>query len=193
MDIHGCRAKYKISLKKLREMEKDGVLNVEKTETPDFWLQTVADIRKGRMSARSVALVYRWPEKIEALMSLTPSDRKVIEDHFRLVSLPSNDPPLSNMAGPTYGAAAKYPPLLKIFIERVQTIIPERDVTYRYLAVRLLLTCENESEISSVSDSIIRAFSNAKGDPGMKGWWHPEPGPYRRNLTAYHRPRRYDL
>lgn len=62
MDVHEIADRYNISLKKLRRMYKDGILKVGKSATPRHWQMVVSDIRKGKMSARSIALAYRWPK-----------------------------------------------------------------------------------------------------------------------------------
>jgi hypothetical protein len=193
MDIYECRNRYRISLKKLRIMQRDRVLNVSRDKTPRYWLQAISDIQKGKLSARSIALGFRFPEKLENLHYLTGENRRVLKAHFRSVELPGNELDSSLSLAAPIGAVEKHPLLMSQFIEAVQKLIPPHDVDYYYLAVRILITCEFDFQISDIAEWMTRAFSSIRDEPAMKGWWHTEACAYGKNRTLYHRPRHYDL
>lgn len=193
MDIYECRDRYRISLKKLRLMHRDRVLNVSREKTPKYWLQTISDIQKGKLSARSIALAFRFPEKLENLHYLTGKNRRVLKAHFRSVELPGNELHARLSFSAAVGAVEKHPLLMAEFIEAVQKLIPSHAVDYYYLAVRILIAFELDVQISNTSHDMSRAFSSIRDEPAMHGWWHTEPCKYGKHRTLYHRPRQYDL
>lgn len=193
MDIHECHDRYGITLKKLRRMQRDGILKIEKDKTPEYWRRVISDIAKGKMSARSIALAFRFPEKLDRISSLTRTQRLIIESHFKSVELPDFDRALRVRSTITVGMVEKHPMLSAEFIGTVQRIIPSRYVSYYYVAVRLYLACETDFHIDLMSKYMTRAFSSARDEPAMQGWWHREPGPYEKKHVIYHRPRHYDL
>lgn len=189
MDIYECNQRYGISLKKLRRMEHDGALKLDKPKTPEYWRRVLSDIRKGKMSARSIALAYRYPEKLHTLASLTNFDRTVLDKHFRMADLPTEMPQLSDLSTVMVGVAEKNAIYTERFLMALTAIIPDRHVGYEFVAVRLLLTCENDHVIDLASKWVARALTNAMDLPRMKAWWHREQiakGKYRR---IYHRPK----
>lgn len=193
MDIHECNERYGITLKKLRRMERDGILKIEQQKTPNWWRQVLIDIRKGKMSARSIVLAFRYPEKLEKLSSFTRAERRIIDSSFDTSEVMKQSVKAPYLGGLVFGAAEDNDILLKHFITTLKNLIPDRDVRYAYVAVRLLLTCDTDRQIQDMSEKITRALSNAKDSSLMNGWWHLEPGPYGTKYTVYHTPRKYDL
>lgn len=193
MDIYECRDCYRISLKKLRRMRRDGVLRIEREKTPEYWLRAISDIQKGKLSARSIALAFRFPDKLEKVHYLTHAKRKFLADNFKSLGLPGDELDIELRFVAPLGAVEKHPFLMQQFIEAVQRLIPSHDVNYYYLAVRILLTCDTDFQIDLMSQNLTRAFSSIRDEPAMEGWWHPEPGAYGKNHAVYHRPRRFDL
>lgn len=193
MDIYECRDRYRISLKKLRLMQRDRVLRVSPEKTPKYWLQTISDIQKGKLSARSIALAYRFPDKLENLHCLTGKNRQVLKTHFRLVELPGNELEARLSFGTPLGAIEKHPYMMAQLANAVQSLMPAHDVDYYYLAVRILTPCEFDFQIDAMSEHLSRAFSSIRDEPAMQGWWHTEPSEYGKHRTLYHRPRQYDL
>ena len=174
MNILECNARFDISLRKLRLMLKAGVLNV--TATPDYWQRVRSDMRKGKMSARSVALAFAFRDKFEATTDLTSFDRKVLSQHFASAGLPPTDLPKSYLFTAVTGAGLNETKWLNI------------------LAVRILLTCQTDYQMNLMSNYLVRAFTNARNHPDMRGWWSKQliaPGKHR---IIYARPNlKYDL
>lgn len=194
MDIYECRDRFGITLRKLRKMEKAGVLKIEKDKTPEYWRKVISDIQKGKMSARSIALALKFPEKLARLRNLTRVNRGTIQSHFSNLGLPDDNLGYFDIRSPDpCGTVEKIPAYRDRFIEALQKIVPDYDVPYEYIAVRMLLTCEFDFHISGMSDYMTRAFSAVRDEPSMIGWWHKEPGKYGKNHIIYHRPRSYDL
>ena len=192
MDIYECRDRYRISLKKLRLMQRGGVLNVSRDQTPKYWLQAISDIQKGKMSARSIALSFRFPDKLEKVHYLTHANRGFLGESFKSLGLPGNELDIELRFVAPLGAVEKHPFFMQQFIEAVQRLIPSHDVNYYYLAVRILLTCETDFQMDLMSQNLTRAFSSIRDEPAMQGWWHQEPTAYGDHRIIYHR-ERYDL
>lgn len=193
MDIYECRDRYGITLRKLRKMADDGALRIEKDKTPEYWRMVVSDIQKGAMSARSIALAFSFPEKLERIATLTRSNRAVLETHFSDVELPGHNIEISVRFVAPLGVLEGHSELKAEFIRAVQKLIPEHEVRYQYIAARLLLTCDTDHQMNMMSESMRRAFAGIRDDPSMQGWWHKVPGKYGKKHIIYHRPRSYDL
>ncbi|MDZ4314743.1 MAG: hypothetical protein U0989_08265 [Azonexus sp.] len=194
MDIHDIYLKYDISKQKLRRMEKGGVLRVGKSELPKHWQMVRTDIRKGKLSARSIALAYRLPKFVDSIIDLSSSQRSMIGKHFVAANLPENipapDEDISSMAGLICGAATEGGHYLDRFIRLVQALIPNKEVGYDYVAVRILLMAKNEYDIDGAFHYLRRALLKAKDKPEMAGWWRSEKtGGASGTRTIYHRPK----
>lgn len=194
MDIYQCNERYGISLKKLRLMRSEGILKLEGDKTPTYWRQVIYDIKKGKMSARSIALAYRFPGYLDKITKPTLRDRHIISSHFLDVEFPPDDIKLTMRFSAPIGAIDKHPMLLEEFIRTVQEVIPDHDVSYYYVATRIILfSCETDFQINLMSEGLARAFASARDEEAMRGWWHTEPGKYDQDPIVYHRPRQYDL
>lgn len=191
MDVYDLRNRYDISVKKLRRMERDGVLRTGKSLAPKYWQTTRTDIRKGKMCARSIALAYRYPDKLESFMLLTAADRRVIERHILSAEIPPFFPPVASTPSiPTiiWGADTKEEGFVGRFVSILQSIIPDRPVGYLFVAVRMLLMCEKDFQIDMAAKSIQRALLNARDDPAMQGWSYREPTGQGKFRTIFKRP-----
>ena len=186
MNIFEIHTRFDISMKKLRRMQKEGVLNC--SDAPDYWQRAKSDVRKGSMSARSVALASKFPERLEAMIDLTLAERKVVKRHFGLAQLPAEKLPLERLSTPVCGAAHGETRWMTRFIEEVQALIPDRPVSYLYLAVRLLLTCDTDFQMNLMTDDLLKAFTNARKEPSMRDWWHREPSGEGDYTIVYNRP-----
>lgn len=199
MDIHDLSQKYGITKRKLRRMEKDGVLRVGKSQLPKHWQMVRSDIRKGKLTARSIALGYRFPKVVSSIIDLSNRQRAMIEEHFAAAELPHDVPqPVESnlsMAGLVCGAATVGGHYLDRFIQVVQALIPAKEVGYSYVAVRILLMCRNEYDIDGADEYLRRALSKAKDRPEMAGWWRSEKAKgASAHRTIYHRPKlEFDL
>lgn len=193
MDIHDINLEFGISLKKLRRMEKAGVLRVGKSQLAKHWQMVRSDIRKGKLSARSIALAYQFPKFVPSITDLSKRQRAVIGEHFAAADLPHNipahDESISSMGGLICGAATEGGHYLNRFIRLVQSIIPAKEVGYDYVAVRILLMAKNEYDIAGAHYWLRRALSKAKDRPEMAGWWRSEnTGKRDERRTIYRRP-----
>lgn len=194
MDIYQFHEHYRISLKKSRLMQRDGVLKVEDDKTEKYWRQVIADIKKGKMSARSIALAYRYPGKLNRIAKLTLRDRRVISSHFVSVEFPAEDIELDMMFAATIGAIEKEQHSMTQLIGAIKKVIPDHDVSYYYVAVRILLfACQTDFQINLMAEDLARSFASVRDEDSMRGWWHTVPGRYDQEATIYHRPKDYDL
>jgi len=194
MDVNEMNSRYGISKKKLIRMYNDGALKIGRSATPKYWQMTVSDIRKGKMSARSIALAYRSPEKLYALARLTPRDREILREHFKLAELPADSLNFGQRSCAIFGANENDIRFLNMFIEITNKMIPCRHVSYEFIAVRWLLSCPNDHNIDLYAANMRNALYFARQSADFEGWWHTEPCRYGKDRTIYHRPEaRYDL
>jgi hypothetical protein len=199
MDIHDINLEFRISLKKLRRMEKAGVLRIGKSQLPKHWQMVRSDIKKGKMSARSIALAYRYPKELEKVTEITSRQRTTIKEHILAAALPLAVPsPVESVPSINViicGAATDWGDYLERFIQILKTQIPEQDVGHHYVAVRILLMCKNEYGLHGAYEDLRSALLKAKDRPEMVGWWHREKiGEGSEHRTIYHRPKsNFDL
>lgn len=186
MTLLEMNTRYRISMRKLRWMNKEGVLKCE--NAPDYWQRAVQNVRDGKLSVRSIALAYKFPDHLEALMTLTPSNRKTLRQHFKAVELPTENLPKESVAIPVCGAANGDARYMAILISQVQALILDRPVTYAYLGTRLLLSCDTAHQINLMYDELAGAFTNLRKEPLMNGWWRKEPDGKGDYLIVYQRP-----
>lgn len=194
MDIHDINLEFNISLKKLRRMEKAGVLRIGKSKLPPHWQAVRKDIRKGKLSARSIALACRYPNMVGSIMDLTRRQRSLISEQIAAAELPPIISPPEESIPSTLaivcGAATEGGWLLMRFIQMLQALIPDKEVGHHYVAVRILLMCKNEYGIDGAYEYLLRALMNAKDRPEMAVWWHREKtGEGSKHRTIYHRPK----
>ncbi len=194
MDIYDIHLEFSISLKKLRRMEKAGVMRVGKSQLAKHWQMVRSDIKKGKLSARSIALIYRFPKVVESIIDLSHRQRAMIAEHLAAADLPNNvpapDESISSIAGLVCGAATEGGHYLDRFILMAQALIPDREVGHRYVAVRIFLMCKNEYDIDGAYKYLHRALMKAKDRPEMAGWWRSEKaGEKLERRTIYHRPK----
>ncbi|MCL4673281.1 MAG: hypothetical protein KJZ64_10175 [Sphingomonadaceae bacterium] len=192
MDIHDINLEFGISLTKLRRMEKAGVLRVGKSQLPKHWQMVRSDIRKGKLSARSIALAYRFPKFVPSITDLSKRQRAVIEEHFASADL-SRDVPEPVESTPAIAtivcSAATDGRFVDRFIQILQAQIPDKDVGHHYVAVRILLMCRNEFGMDIAYEYLRRALSKVKDRPEMAGWWRSEKaGERNERRTIYRRP-----
>ncbi len=194
MDIHDINLEFGISLRKLRRMEKAGVLRVGKSKLPRHWQAVRNDIQKGKLSSRSIALAYRYPNMVESITDLSRRQRTMIKEHILAAALPIVVPSpvesVPSITGIICGAATEGEKYLERFIQILKTQIPEQEVGYHYVAVRILLMCKNEYGLDGAYEYLRRALLKAKDSAEMAGWWHREKtGEGSEHRTIYHRPK----
>jgi hypothetical protein len=199
MDIHDISLAFDISPKKLRRMEKAGVLRVGKSQLKKHWQMVRTDIRKGKLSARSITLAYRFPKVVESIIDLSSRQRSMIAEHLAAAELPHDVPePFESI--PTIGAiiclsVTKGGEFMDRFIRMLQSVVPDKEVGHHYIAVRILLMCKSEFDIDFGYENLRKAMLKAKDRPEMAGWWRSEKtGERRERRTIYYRPKPgYDL
>jgi hypothetical protein len=198
MDVYELAQKYDLTVRKAKRMEKDGVLRTGKSTLPIHWRRTRESIPKGKMSALAIALAYRFPDKLESIMTLTAAGEKFIERNIQKYlnrSLIKNQHPLQKcLHGWALDMIENSTDGIN-FIEILEYVIPDFSVDYHYIAVNMLLMCDNEMPMVYFNKSIRPALLTSIEHPSMEGWWHREhvsKGKYR---IIYHRPetRIYDL
>jgi hypothetical protein len=193
MDIYDINQKFDISLRKLRRMEKAGVLRTGKSQVPHHWQMVRSDIRKGKMSARSVALAYRYPDELARIFEMNRSQRHIIEQHIQQANLPSvvPSPVESTPAISTIicGAVTHDAYWMERFIGLLKLHVPAKSVEHLYIAVRILLMCQSANEIVGASAYLTRAMLKARDCPTLDGWWHREAtGEQKGYHIVYHKP-----
>lgn len=193
MDIHDFNHRYRISMRKLRRMDKDRVLRKGKSLLPPYWQMVRNDIHKGKLSARSIVLAYRFPNELEKIGEISRKQRSMIADCILKADLPKTPPPPASDGNMicliVFCAATGEDGYLEKFIEILKPHIPEKSVDYYYLALRILLMCETQWQIDDASKNLRLALLKARADPAMQGWWHKEESVDSADYSiVYHRP-----
>ena len=182
----GFNMRYGISLRKLRRIERDGQIKFK--NAPDHWRRVVLDLRKRKMSARSIALAYLFPKKLEGMTDLTASDKKALREHFSAAGLPPSESPDDYYMQSVLGAAANEPKFLEWLVSDLKKIIPAKPVPHAYIAVRLLLPCDTDDEVDRLYRNLPKAFRNVFRLTTLKNWRVKSPIGNGRYQLLYCRP-----
>lgn len=183
--------RFDVQIKKLRRMDRAGVLNCEAELLPE---ESTAQkmiryfgSRREFTAAHLVSLIDE-PGLVDCL------GRHADKAYKQLARLGTPVEPASvTVSAEIWGAAVGEEYSVARIVEWCKTVIPvDRTVTHHYLAVRLLLgvpkTIRHFDE-----RRLSRVMLNCRKQEGFAGWWHVEEIKGR-TVTVYHHPERpFDL
>lgn len=190
MMISEISSRYNIRLKKLRRMERDGVLNCDPEEFPgdptlDKMLRYVR--AKGGFTAPQLASLIDDPSLFDCLGHHADKARKQLAE----LGDPFEPAPREVSAEVTFAAMGEPDSVLRI-VEWCKTVIPsDCAVTHPFLAVPLLLGVPKNIRHFD-EPRMQRVMLNCRKHEEFAGWWHVE-GEGSRRVTYYHKPASYDL
>jgi hypothetical protein len=178
-------------------MERDGVVKFGKSLMPSHWQKVFRDMRKGRMTALSIALAVKYPQRLNEFSiysSVTDNDQRTLRNSIESCDLRETFVASESLATPMCGSSINEVKYIKKIVCYLKSILPEYPVTHHYIAVRMLLSCPNENLMVQMAKDISRGFYHVRSYEGMTGWWHSVPDKKGKNATFYSRPKlEYDL
>lgn len=178
MNIYEAAEKFKISLKKLRAMDKAGILRLDESANASD------PIRATLMNGDPLA-VWQLVQLVEEPALLLNLGKYAQEAEKQLAALrdPLSQAAPKSAAAAVTDAAKNDPEAVAILCTWLRDIIPARPVGHAYLAVRLLLGIPPAIR-KYEAPRIGRALLNCRNNPALSGWWTVKPG-VKQNSTIY--------
>ncbi len=178
MNIFECAEKYRISLKKLRLMERDGILRLDQSASATDPIR--ACLTKG--NPLPVSMLVQLVEEPSLLLELGRHTRAA-ESQVSALGKPQKEPAIKAAAAAVSDAAKNDPEAVAVLCDWLRSIIPARPVGHSYIAARLLLGIPPAIR-KFEGPRIGRALLNCRNSPGLAGWWTVKPGASQ-NSTVY--------
>lgn len=178
MNIFEISEKHKISVKKLRAMDKDGLLRHDASTTA---LDEIRSTLKtgNRLSVAQLVHLVELPAGLLELGKYAEKARVQIAE----LDNPAGQVAPREVAAQILEAFEKQPAAVAALVEWFKTIIPAHPVGHAYLATRLLLGVPEASRRFDVP-RLARVMAHCREHPGFAGWWRKEKS-VSRNRTVY--------
>ena len=185
LTIHEIADEFRISLRKLRAMQKRGCLRCEDSGDP-LADEIAAHLKTGRgLSVRHLIALSKKPGLLGELGQRQDAARTQLEALGHLEPAPASLwPEMAPAASHDAEAVAK-------LVAWARGAIGNRRVNHHYLAVRLILAVP-EALRKYEYPRLNRIFLNMRKHPSFAGWFTIEQRGKRR-VTWYHRPEGFDL
>jgi hypothetical protein len=178
MNIFEISEKHKISVKKLRAMDKDNLLRHDASTTA---LDEIRSTLKTGNRLNVGQLVY-LVENPGGLLELGKYASKA-EAQLAELDNPAGQVAPREVAALILDAFEKQPAAIAKLVEWLKTVIPAHPVGHAYLATRLLLGVQ-ENMRRHDTPRLQRAMMNCRDHPAFDGWWRTEKT-VSRNRTVY--------
>lgn len=177
--------RFDIGTKKLRRMEKAGILNCEAVPVPDETpVQKMIRYFGSRREFTTAHLVTMIEEP--GLIKHLGAGEAAARAQLSNLGPPIEPAPCEVTAHVTFAAMNEEPSVLPL-MEWVKSTIPKNgEVNHHYLAVRLLLGIPPVLRQYD-APRLSRAMHNIRKRQEFEGWWHVEEHGSR-NVTLYQRP-----
>jgi hypothetical protein len=178
MNIYEVAERHKISLKKLRAMDKDKLLRLDESANASDPIR--ATLMNGDpLPVRQLVQLIEEPGLLLDLGKYTST----AEAQIAALGKPQNEIAPKPVAAAVTDAAKNDPEAVAILVAWLKEIIPPHPVGHAYIATRLLLGIP-ESIRKQQAPRIGRALLNCRNHPSFAGWWSVKPG-VSQNSTAY--------
>lgn len=164
MNIFEVSERHKISLKKLRAMDKDGLLRLDESASASDPIR--ATLMKG--NPLPVSQLVQLVEEPSLLLDLGRYAADAERQLGTLGAKPGGAP--KPVAAAVTDAAKNEPEAVAILIAWLKEIIPPRPVGHAYIAARLLLGIPPAIR-KYEAPRIGRALLNCRNHPSFAGWW----------------------
>jgi len=178
MNIFEVAEKHKLSLKKLRAMDKDGLLRLDESASAADPIR--ATLIKG--NPLPVAQLVQLIEEPALLLDLGKYAKEA-ETQVAALGKPANEVAPKPVAAAVTDAAKNDPEAVALLVAWLKETIPARPVGHAYIATRLLLGIP-ASIRKYEAPRIGRALLNCRNHPTFAGWWTVKPG-VSQNSTVY--------
>lgn len=182
MNIYEVAERHKLSLKKLRAMDKDGLLRLDESASASDPIR--ATLIKG--NPLPVPQLVQLIEEPSLLMDLGKYARAA-ETQVAALAKPENGIAPKPVAAAVTDAAKNDPEAVAILVDWLKKVIPASPVGHAYVATRLLLGIP-ASIRKYEAPRIGRALLNCRNHPAFVGWWRVDkcgPTIYRRPETVF--------
>ena len=180
MNILEISEKFKISVPKLRKMDKAGVLILDEDIGG-----TILDIRhniKTNNNLTVMQLVYL----VDNPAMILQLGRYISAAQTQIDDLGDIEPAPRIVGANLVFAARAEPDSVAVLVEWIKAILPSEPVGHTWLGVRLLLGC-NVNSRREYALRLGRAFFECRKQPDFASWWHVEKKS-NRNVTIYQKP-----
>ena len=177
--------KFKISVGKLRKLQKAGYLRG--AQVNDDIVQMRSYLSRGLpLTLRHLVKLHKDDDLIDALGTYRRHAQNMLDALGNLDGgkMMASDAVLAESAG------RGDPDVIQDLIKRIKEILPENGnpVSYYWLAIRFMLVAHPNRE-DALHNLIGRAFLNCRKQPEFKGWWLVDPIGSRQT-TFYVRPKK---
>lgn len=177
---------FNISLTKARQMDKDGLLNLDQSEEPEqeifYWLS-----HGSHLTVRHMVMLIEKPSLLHELGS---QERKARDQLEEVGSAKEESAPPHVVA--CIAERTLIPEAVALLVDWIRSVLPAHPVSHYWIATRLVFGLPKE--IREDRSAYVRfALKQCRNHPDMAGWSRPE-NRYSRVATLYQRPERlYDL
>lgn len=178
MNIFEVSEKHKISLKKLRALDKDGILRLDESAS-------ASDPIRATLQNGDPLPVWQLVQLVEepALILELGKYSAAAQSQVDALGHPERQPAPKSAAAAVTDAAKNDPDAVALLVDWLKSVIPTRPVGHAYLATRLLLGIPPAIR-KFEGPRIGRALLNCRNNPAMAGWWSVKPGASQ-NSTIY--------
>ncbi len=178
MNIFEVAEKFKISLKKLRAMEKAGLLRLDQSAAASDPIRATL-IKGNPLPVSMLVQLVDEPALLLELGKYAPA----AQSQVAALGKPERETAPKPVAASVTDAAKNDPEAVALLCDWLRSIIPGRPVGHAYLASRLLLGIP-ASIRKFEGPRIGRALLNCRNNPALAGWWTVKPGASQ-NSTIY--------
>lgn len=185
MNIYEVAERHTLSLKKLRAMDKDGLLRLDESANASDPIRTTLINGDPLPVWQLVQLI----DEPGLLLDLGKYAARA-ESLLTALAKPQQEAAPIEVAASIPDAAKNDPEQVAILIAWLKQVIPARPVGHAYLAVRLLLGVPLGTR-KFEAPRLGRAFLNCRNSTALAGWWHIK-NPASRPETVYQK-RAFDL
>lgn len=180
MNIFEVSEKFKISLKKLRAMDKAGLLRLDDSASASDPIRATL-LNGDPLAAWQLVQLVEEPALILELGKYSAAAQSQVDALGR----PERQPATKPAAAAVTDAAKNDPEAVAVLCDWLKSVIPARPVGHAYLATRLLLGIPPALR-KSEAPRIGRALLNCRNSPALAGWWETKPIPgSSQNSTVY--------
>lgn len=180
MNAHELAEKYKLPVRKLLRMEKDGFLNTVPTDPRPARMRVY--LSSGRPLSVEQLIELKRDEKLLAKIGRKYVDRAEAQLEA-LGDIEQDAIPADVAANWVYGAGIGDPSVIHHVAEWLKATIPVEGCGYHYVAVRMMWNVPGPRWGHTYS-FLARAIINLRAMPTLDGWSSKEG----RELTRFHRP-----
>lgn len=178
MNIFEISERHKISVKKLRAMDKDNLLRHDASTT-------TLDEMRATLKTGNRLNVGQLVHLIEAPAGLLELGKYAGKAQSQLAELdnPTGQVAPREVAAQILDAFEKQPAAIAALVEWLKSVIPAHPVGHAYIATRLLLGVPENMRKHDTA-RLQRAMMNCRDHPAFSGWWRTEKS-VSRNRTVY--------